>query len=70
VRWDNLDSRSFALNEELNAVLYNPDVAGRLEQIFTDDLTRSRKIDYAQWRGRGLFNRLQELLSLPVREQM
>jgi cardiolipin synthase len=66
----NLDTRSFALNEELNAVLYNTDVAGRLEKIFADDLTYSRKIDYAQWRGRGFFNRLLELLSLPVREQL
>jgi hypothetical protein len=33
------------------------------------DLTYSRKVDYAQWRGRGLFNRLLELLSLPVRDQ-
>ena len=66
----NLDTRSFALNEELNAVLYNTEVAGRLEQIFTDDLTRSRKIDYAEWRDRGVFNRLLELLSFPVREQL
>jgi cardiolipin synthase A/B len=66
----NLDTRSFALNEELNAVLYDKDVAGQLEKIFGDDLTYSRKIDYATWRGRGFFNRLLELLSLPVREQM
>jgi cardiolipin synthase len=66
----NLDTRSFALNEEVNAVLYDKDVAGQLEKIFTDDLTYSRKVDYARWRGRGFFNRLLELLSLPVREQM
>jgi cardiolipin synthase len=66
----NLDTRSFALNEEINAVLYDKDVAGRLEKIFADDLTYSRKVDYARWRGRGFFNRLLELLSLPVREQM
>jgi len=66
----NLDTRSFALNEELNAVLYNKDVAGQLEKIFADDLTYSQKIDYQRWRNRGFFNRLLELLSLPVREQM
>ena len=65
----NLDTRSFALNEELNAVLYDKDVAGRLEKIFADDLMHSRKVDYARWRGRGFFHRLLELLSLPVREQ-
>jgi len=66
----NLDTRSFALNEEINAVLYDKDVAGRLEKIFADDLTYSRRVEYARWQGRGLFNRLLELLSLPVREQM
>ena len=66
----NLDTRSFALNEELNAVLYDKGVAGQLEKIFADDLTYSRRIDHARWRGRGFFNRLLELLSFPVREQM
>jgi cardiolipin synthase len=66
----NLDTRSFALNEELNAVLYDKDVAGQLEKIFADDLTYSRKVDYARWQNRGFFNRLLELLSLPVRDQM
>jgi cardiolipin synthase len=66
----NLDTRSFALNEELNAVLYDKDVASQLEKIFADDLMYSRKVDYARWQGRGFFNRLLELLSLPVREQM
>jgi cardiolipin synthase len=66
----NLDTRSFALNEELNAVVYDKDVVGKLEKIFADDLTYSRRIGYSQWRGRGFFNRLLELLSLPVREQM
>jgi cardiolipin synthase len=66
----NLDTRSFALNEEVNAVLYDRDVAGKLEQVFTDDLTRARKIDHAGWRGRSFFHRMIELLSLPVREQL
>jgi cardiolipin synthase len=66
----NLDTRSFALNEELNPVVYDKDVAGQLERIFAVDLTHSRRIDYARWRSRGLFNWLLELLSLPIREQM
>ena len=66
----NLDTRSFALNEELNAVLYNKDVAGQLEKIFADDLTYARKISHARWRGRGFFNQLLEILSIPVREQL
>jgi cardiolipin synthase A/B len=66
----NLDTRSFALNEELNAVVYDTEVVGKLEKIFADDLTYSRRIHYRRWRGRGVFDRLLELLSLPVREQM
>ena len=66
----NLDTRSFALNEELNAVLYDKDVARQLETIFADDLRYSRRIEHVTWRRRGLFNRLLEILSIPVRDQM
>jgi cardiolipin synthase A/B len=66
----NLDTRSFALNEEINAVLYNKALVGQLERIFAEDLTYSKRIDYAQWKSRGFFNRLLEILSLPVREQL
>jgi cardiolipin synthase len=66
----NLDTRSFALNEEINAVLYNKELVGQLEKIFAEDLTYSKRIDYAQWKSRGFFNRLLEILSLPVREQL
>ena len=66
----NLDSRSFALNEELNAVLYNKALVGQLEKIFAEDLAYSKRIDYAEWKRRGFFNRLLEILSLPIREQL
>jgi len=66
----NLDSRSFALNEELNAVVYDKAVAGQLEKVFGEDLTYSRRIDYERWQGRGVVDRLIELLSLPFREQL
>ena len=66
----NLDSRSFALNEELNAVVYDKAVAGQLEKVFVEDLTYSRRIDYERWQRRGVVDRLLELLSLPIREQL
>jgi cardiolipin synthase A/B len=65
----NLDSRSFALNEELNLVVYDREVASHLEKVFAGDLAYSRRIHYRQWRGRSLIDRLLELLSIPVREQ-
>jgi cardiolipin synthase A/B len=66
----NLDTRSFALNEEVNAVVYHNDVVGQLEKVFADDLTYSRKIDLEAWRSRGFLSHLLEILSLPVRPQL
>jgi phosphatidylserine/phosphatidylglycerophosphate/cardiolipin synthase-like enzyme len=61
---------SFALNEELNAVVYHTTVVAQLEQVFAEDLKYARKIEYQQWRGRGFFSQFLEVLSLPVREQL
>jgi cardiolipin synthase A/B len=63
----NLDTRSFALNDEVNVVIYHNAVVGQLEKIFADDLTYSRKVDLQQWRSRGFVDHLLEILSLPVR---
>lgn len=52
-------------------MVYDRDVASRrLEAIFADDLAYARRIRYRQWRGRGLVDRLLELLSIPVRAQL
>jgi len=66
----NLDHRSFALNEELNVVVYDSDVAGRLEEVFQQDLANSKQVTYEDWSDRGLTSRFLELLSWPLREQM
>jgi cardiolipin synthase len=66
----NLDRRSFALNDELNLVVYNETVARRLERVFIDDLTRSKRLTYEQWRSRSVVSRFLEFLSIPVRSQM
>lgn len=66
----NLDRRSFALNEELNLVIYDAAVARRLEQVFEKDLAESRPITYAGWSDRGLLSRVLELLAMPVRGQL
>jgi hypothetical protein len=50
--------------------MYSKDVAGQLDQHFADDLRYSRRIDYREWRSRGFFPRLLELLSQPFREQL
>lgn len=66
----NMDNRSFALNEELNLTVYDAGIAARLEQDFTDDLKYSKKITYEEWRERGWSERLWEMFSFPIREQL
>jgi cardiolipin synthase A/B len=66
----NLDHRSFALNEELNVVVYDSGIARRLEDVFEQDLANARQVTYRDWSQRSLASRFLELLSLPLREQM
>jgi cardiolipin synthase len=66
----NFDNRSFALNEELNVGVYDRDVAQKLEQIFTRDLERSRRVTYEEWQARGLKEKFFELFAFPVEEQL
>ena len=66
----NLDRRSFELNEELNLVVYDGEIARRLEQVFVADLEQSREVTYQQWAHRGIFSRFLEILSIPVRDQL
>ncbi len=66
----NLDNRSFALNDELNLVVYHAGVARRLESVFAEDLAHSRRVEYRRWSRRGVVNRLLELLATPLRDQL
>lgn len=64
----NLDNRSFAANDELNIIVYNRDVAQRLERVFSDDLTYSRRVTLEDWKKRGIPAKLLETLALPIRD--
>jgi cardiolipin synthase len=66
----NFDNRSFALNQELNLTVYDAALARRLEEVFQEDLKYSKKITYEEWDSRGIFERLFELFSFPVKEQL
>jgi cardiolipin synthase len=66
----NLDNRSFALNEELNVTIYDAKVARRLEQIFQEDLKYSSRLTYRKWSGRSIVDRVMELLTVPIRDQL
>ena len=66
----NLDNRSFALNDELNLVVYDAGVGRAMEQTFRDDVAHSARVDYRKWRARGIVDRFLELLSVPIRGQL
>jgi cardiolipin synthase len=66
----NFDNRSFALNEELNLTVYDAGLAGRLEEIFAQDLKYAKKVTYQEWSARGFAERFFELFAFPLREQL
>jgi cardiolipin synthase len=66
----NLDNRSFALNEEINLIVYDAAVAGRLQKIFYEDLKYSRKLTYEAWKARPLREKILELFTIPIKEQL
>jgi cardiolipin synthase len=66
----NLDRRSFALNDELNLVVYDATVARQMQQIFEADLQESSKVTFESWKRRGVFSQFIELLAIPIRDQL
>lgn len=58
----NLDLRSFDLNFEVNAMIYDEKTAEELADIFEKDLLTSPEISYREWRKRGKFRKFRERL--------
>ncbi|WP_337176337.1 cardiolipin synthase [Paludisphaera sp.] len=59
----NIDIRSFSINYELNAVFYDPRLAGRLERDFERDLARCAEFDPAEYRRRNVALRFRDSLA-------
>ncbi|MEG2871290.1 MAG: phospholipase D-like domain-containing protein [Clostridium sp.] len=59
----NMDIRSFELNFEVNAVIYNEETTERLENIFLEDLSHCREITKQDYEKRGLWIRFKEQCS-------
>lgn len=59
----NLTSRSLLLDDEVNVVVFDPDVIGILDGDFDADLHRSRRVDAAAWPDRGLSQRAIEVVA-------
>jgi cardiolipin synthase len=66
----NLDNRSFALNDELNLVVYDRGFAARLEAVFAEDLAHATPVTYEAWRHRSVAERLLEILALPLHDTL
>jgi cardiolipin synthase len=56
----NMDLRSFDLNFEVNAIVYNAEVASELKDIFYEDLKDAEQIDPVEWDKRPMVKQLLE----------
>jgi cardiolipin synthase len=56
----NFDPRSFRLNDEASLNVYDDDFAQRSIEVFQRDLTRARRITFAEWTARPLREKLVE----------
>jgi cardiolipin synthase A/B len=66
----NFANRSYALNDELNLVVYDASLAGRLAKSFESDLAHAPRVPSEVWKNRGLHAELLELLVIPLRSQL
>ena len=56
----NMDYRSFHINFEVNALIYDEDITKQMLEIYIDDLQYSEQVDAERWLNRGLIQRLKE----------
>lgn len=56
----NMDIRSFDLNFEVNAIVYDKQIANQLHDIFIEDLKDSVKLDLISWSKRPWYKKLIE----------
>ena len=56
----NMDHRSFELNFEVNAIVYDTTIASQMRDIFFDDLHGAQKIDKVAWLNRPWYVKFPE----------
>jgi cardiolipin synthase len=66
----NFDMRSFQLNDEASLNVYDKAFAGRMEQVFEQDLGKSENYTYAMWNDRPWTQKFAELVVVPIRSQL
>jgi cardiolipin synthase len=66
----NFDNRSFRLNDEANLNVYSREFAEIQIAIFNEDLKRARRISYADWRNRPLWEKVTEHVEALIDSQL
>jgi cardiolipin synthase len=66
----NLDSRSVAINEELDISVYDGAFGAEMERVFDEDLKKAKPYTLAEFRKRGLWERASEALTAPFHSQL
>lgn len=59
----NMDIRSFDLNFEINAIVYDADIANQVKNAFLEDLDNSTEIQFEDWKKRPFLRRLLEKIA-------
>lgn len=59
----NMDMRSFDLNFEVNAIVYDKEISNELRGYFYEDLKDSSQIDKIRWQNRSKYIKLAEKIS-------
>jgi cardiolipin synthase len=59
----NLDYRSFNINFEINALIYNSKISLELKSQFLDDLEYSEQLQLTDWQNRPAINKIKEAYS-------
>ena len=65
----NFDHRSFGINDEVNLITSDPEIAAQLERDFAEDLAHSKVVTYWDWSRRSLIERGHEWLGWLLERQ-
>ena len=56
----NIDYRSFSINFEVNAMIYDQEINQNMAEIFLNDLNDCEEVDLERWEERSIFRKLKE----------
>lgn len=66
----NFDNRSFRLHDEANLNILDADFAAEQVKIFQEDLKKSKRITYDQWKNRSIKDKFTDWLASLLRHQL